>query len=1325
MLFLGPVELEVAWTADTFECLARSEFNPLLQILGQQLRDEISAARDEGMTTIPVATPIIAGEKVIFRTAVNLRAVDRRSGEVVWDTFNADRKMDAVRESWVRDGETSPLQLMMIRPQLQNHWLRANLSGQLACDSRTVFTIDETSEETMRLNLDDQVQPLPKPTNYLRAYDVQTGMLRGQAGGPIGTSVDGGQVNPLTGMYFLGAPLVMGDRIYVIAESDQGIYLLQLRATPIYAGDNSERDMRPVRSQLLSIPRHPIRSHPVRKYAGIIPSYGRGLLICNTCDEQVIAISAEDHSVRWIYRYPTNVAIPEMNPSIATLGSTIDSQESDRSDLNSRWTDCLPRIVGDRIIGTPRDTDRLFCLDLKTGREIWSRPRGSSRSVVAVTEDKVVLTGNGAAACMKLQDGEQLWTTQIRNGRVTGYGVSNGQTLHVPTSAPSIVSLDIRTGRTLLERTVEAMPGNLLSIGDRLVSQSITQVSCLSSGAENDASAAFVSASEKLLKGDVATGEASLRLVIAGDDSSEAGRARRMLIDSTMESLRLDYPANVNRIAELQALIDEESPEQQDIENAGHAMMGMTLADAVLLPGTMSRINQSEGLRIELQALVERGQLQDRNLPPQALSAVMLKMLDTAILARDSRVKTDDVTNQRGHLRTAAVIREAVALRSSEVAQEVDTLVTAGLQQRVTAAGTDDEKLARLESFILTGLGTSASQSVAIDVEPSEKFRSSAMQDLLALQRIDEADQPLAATLVDQLLTDWVKQERWLAVADVLDSGMSTDEQFVVEHRPARSLTRDGVLPVDISKQKRDELSALIAPHLPTHPWVGSPVVSESPARSSLAVVSGDNGAVRADIPLFGTAGRFGGWFFQQNIRDGQVVHAFDSAGRPRWSFDPGDLPIRRTDNFSSPYSAVTTRYAVACGNLLAMKLDQMLYVFDCGAASAEKSPTLLWDVRLEGFVSPALRNQIFSRGWERTTQYDMQPSGLFPVGPLTPFGIPIYSGRELAMLNTFTGVLEWRVGGLPSDCKLTATDHDLLLISESTGQVEVRNLIDGSVRSVVALPSWWTDASENSNASVHTFQPEPGEDLRWRIAVQRGGCLLLRRNTEEAALERYDLKAGEIDFSIPLPADSLVSNIINGHVAVLSNGNQLQIYDLVSGVRKADIEVPDAPEGMYLYLRCSGGQWVVITDIFGDDHDEQNPAGEAVIVHGRIYSVNQSERTLSWSAEIDYEWLRVLRPSRGLIPPTAPFLVLLKRPFTTVEGPNGLRRGPVLFQARIWDVRTGEILYQDKDVGRTLNFLWTRLDAANWKIELSFDKRVLTFDYSGEERAPAAEDAE
>ncbi len=305
--------------------------------------------------------------------------------------------------------------------------------------------------------------------------------------------------------------------------------------------------------------------------------------------------------------------------------------------------------------------------------------------------------------------------------------------------------------------------------------------------------------------------------------------------------------------------------------------------------------------------------------------------------------------------------------------------------------------------------------------------------------------------------------------------------------------------------------------------WQGTPTVTESPARSVGGPVDPRIGAPQTAIPLFGDVGAFGRWAFVQNLGSSDVV-AYDASGHERWTFAPGYLLSNRARSFGFDFNNVSATYVTACGTLLAVKLQHMLFVLDCAEATPDSPPKLLWEINIAAALSSASRTQRAIPGWQRTTQYDMRPSGLFPVGPISRFGVPIYSGRQLLLFNTFSGDPVWQVTGLPDDGTMTVNEDKLLLVSESSGSVEVRSLIDGTILRNTPLPTWWTDASENSNASIRDFELEPGEEQFWRLEVRNGGCLLLKRTKETSAIEFVNLSNAKTEWSLSLPIRKCLS---------------------------------------------------------------------------------------------------------------------------------------------------------------------------------------------------------
>jgi outer membrane protein assembly factor BamB len=1324
---VGPPVLERQWSHYTFQDVENEDLATLLKPLTERLEDISDGLLHSGNSVMPVAVPLLVGDLLIYRGFANIRAVHRVTGEFAWETFKIDNQFSKALALQRRmETEDSSRVLRMLTQPLFQHWFRANVGGQLTTDGTLVFAVEDATAETMQVDLDSHPIPPASPFNWLRAYDLKRdGSLAGLAGGAIGAGTGSGKVAPLAGMYFLGAPLLMGDRIYVMSENDQGIFLLQLKATEA-RGPDGEFDMRPVRSQLLSTPRHPLRLHPVRKYAGLIPSYSRGLLICNTCDERVIAVSAEDHSVRWIYRYPSNVAEHELGPGRAVIGNAFNPQQSDAYDLFEGWRDALPRITDGRVLLTPRDSDRLICLDLSTGKELWTRPRGGLRRIAMVRDGAVVLTGRNTVESLDLESGKRNWATQLEEGTICGMTTESNRLLQIPTSTPAIVTLDSETGRVLLVQRLEGAkpPGNLLTSEGVLYSHSLSKVSSFGVTSDNPDSAATIAA-EHLLKRDVAAAVHVLEKAVQPNSSLnpvERNRSLQLLIDTQLESLRLDYAASAHHIPNLRKLIAEMSPADDQLTRLIQMMVGMTLGDVASLPAQWNHADKAQRFLDRLHDLETRGQLHDPNVSPQTLAERIVAMLTESATSRDRYVTAGSLT-QRGHRVPAAAIRAAMSLRSASDQQNIRRMIEPRITERMGSSSSPEESVWWINMCMLSGFPDIAQQAVMsgqLDLPPLFK---SAVRDLLLMTAVNSESAPAHDQhSIDALLSSWANSERWLDIRDLLQqSGTATglDLQDKSEGDRTRATANDSSvasvvsdfrLPIgsalsDSAKAIQKDADKLSRPT----PWQGVPGVIESEAHAGGAPHKTADSAHRS-IPLFGPAGGFSNWNFLKNpassgIRSATLIHAYDGDGRHRWAFDPGAAPTLTNRWSAGSYNRLSDQYLCAYGFLLAVKLGPQLSMLDCSGATNEVPPRLLWSENVASLVGNALPSQNRSQAWQGTTQYDIQPSGLFPAGPITRFGIPVYSGRQMVMLNILTGHEEWKVNGLPSDCTIAADDNSLLLMSESAGLIQVRDPVDGSLSASHPLPDWWVQANENSNASTQTFQLEPGEQQRFRVALRGRFCVLFRMGSTDSGLELFDLAENRFAWTTKLPADSVASNIVNGHVAVLSEGNQLKIFDVVTRQLVSDVSVTAAAGSQYLYLRRGRSNWLVLTSCLDQKFGEQNPVTESVQVNGQLYAIDRSSGDHAWTTKIDHEWVRTLHPSKNPGPTVSPLLILLKRPTEQLI--------PRAYNGRIFDVQTGQLLYEDHDLGRDLSWHYTTLREQQNAVDIAFDKRTITFDYN------------
>ena len=106
----------------------------------------------------------------------------------------------------------------------------------------------------------------------------------------------------------------------------------------------------------------------------------------------------------------------------------------------------------------------------------------------------------------------------------------------------------------------------------------------------------------------------------------------------------------------------------------------------------------------------------------------------------------------------------------------------------------------------------------------------------------------------------------------------------------------------------------------------------------------------------------------------------------------------------------------------------------------------------------------------------------------------------------------------------------------------------------------------------------------------------------------------------------------------------------------------------------------------------------------------------LRWDEPLDHRYIRRASAQTRVILTNAPILVLLNRG-GAADPKTRIRR--VRHGVKLIDVRTGEELFNQNDVGMGLNDFWLRIDGQQHQLELSFESHILKLDFSDEQTAP------
>ncbi|MFM7058444.1 MAG: PQQ-binding-like beta-propeller repeat protein, partial [Planctomycetota bacterium] len=635
-----PVSIRLAgqWKTSLLQLqdvLYADRLNPLLAEITGHLEQLWNNGVDRGVLELPAGQPLARGEQIFVRTAFSIQSWNSATGELLWEVARPDRALRETLENlpaapapdgaFQSEGPALAAAASGLAWQLHLQQIRGITAAQMAISGSTLFVVEETAAGGSELDgIPGMIRGMPTlPSNFIRAYDAATGLFLWEIGGQVQNAVPGqpGSSNLLAGYYFLGAPLVLGSRIYVLAENGEGVYLIRI-GEPLAGGAKVNPQI--LASQLLTTPDRKLAEHPLRRYAGLMPTYARGLLICPTCDNRVVAVSAEDLSIRWVARYAGILQRQEIGDGNAmVLRGAPDGQRTIAVDMENRWYDFQPRVVAGKVLLTPRDADQLLCIDLQTGQQLWKVPRGGYHAIAGTTDQQVLLARRRQVGALDLATGKSTWTTALRAGIVCGSGVFTGTLLQLPTSTPALVSIDVSDGQVLASQpwSGDVQSGNLLSLPGGTLVQGITALTWLPRVTQDLQPIEL--ATRHLLAGDVAAGRAVLETQLQQQPGDQT--VRMVLIDLLLNQLRRESDDANLLIPQIEQLLTQLAQEAE-LGPLLHALLGMTLPDAASLPGllrTAGRQREEEFREI----LLQRDAAQSNDAPLNQLMPRLERMI--------------------------------------------------------------------------------------------------------------------------------------------------------------------------------------------------------------------------------------------------------------------------------------------------------------------------------------------------------------------------------------------------------------------------------------------------------------------------------------------------------------------------------------------------------------------------------------------------------------------------------------------------------------------------------------------------------------------------
>lgn len=1160
---------DVRWRYTTVERPGDFDEKRLLEIVEEFARLEMGY-RERSLLTTPAMHAIVVGETVVFRTFHNLRAVDLKSGETVWESAVYDEGFDRLLE-----GEDLNVQNVQnvngrrialptasngiaVTPAqkflAQRAW-RDMTAGTLASDGRFVFSVEELdfiSGTQMAPNgLMINVPTTERGhTNKLMATEVRTGKLTWELGG-----VRGDDEFQLAGGFFLGPPLPLGNRLYSLVERNGEIQLAVVETIERKWENQTLYRPNVQWTQSLITPNRDITMSPLRRLAGLTPSYGDGVVVCPTASGAVVAVDLARRQLAWGYRYRTTSPSVPGNPFI---GRRMAQTNTTEDDAENRWLDSAPTIADGYVVLTPRDSAELHCIDLVSGKRAWEpKPRGDGLYVAGVHEGNVIVVGHSQIQAYRLTDGTPTWSDPIPIAGPTGRGIRSGSLYHLPVRA-GIVTIDLDAGRILAtaKSPTGHAPGNLVSAAGTIVSVTPRHVMALEPLADiekkinsqlektpNDPEALTRRGELRLHQGHEQAALEDLRKAI----EAGAGQPTRDLFVATLlEGLRLDF-----------ARYREQ-------------------ADAALPLIEDSELKRSY-LRLHARGLEQIGDHE----------RAFAEYVELAGLA-NGEPHLERTTNGRLAVRSDRWIRPRLVELLENAPEAQRASMTKSLDAELADAEADDD-VARLRRIVGAFGRLPIADRARRALVGKLTTEDHAAERVLLLERLRRsADESFAAYATAELAASALADGRGDDVVSWFDELESRYGDVVcLEGRTGRELVASWREDAGVAK-------ALVA----RNPW----------PETAMSVTEENNaGGIAQSWPLDvqGPAGPFyDDWTFELDNQR-QTLIARDPQARIQWRIGirEGGAPI------ANPYGnfvRIRGHVVVACFSTYFAVIDPL---------HASGQPKVLWTRELqEGGDNTANVRNFAGAGVIRMMVVDRYGRPLGTVGAVVDDVVYYQSGTKLFAADLLSGDVLWERRNVGRGAVVTADDDHVIVIEDDGKPATILRADDGRFVDQRTIP----DTNERIEVQ--------GRYVLALTADPNG-------NTAGRELALRDVVGKTKVWSVPLPATAKISLVEGEEVAVYEPTGRFRVLRIADGSTVVDEKITAVPATGITVVR-SAEQYVLLpnTPPQGPVPAIVRVAGigfNAPVVHGEVVGFDRATGKKQWTTKVEFQSLPNGQPQR------------------------------------------------------------------------------------------------
>jgi len=503
----GDFTMDVAWRQGTVAPADAGErAEEARALVNGLIQRGVAQLETQGLAPLSAFQPVVVSGQVIYRNyngigSVHLKDIEM---EIVVGGEKIREKKKAGDHAWwsYTDGGALLLFQEANKKNLLVSWgqqysqlggagaiFENSMTGTLSSDGKRVFAIDDLLIQPPAqgppqfrngagFGAPMNLGPLQKQVterNTLKAYSVELGgSLRWELGGDHDPHVD-----PKTGTkdsFFLGPPLPLADKLYVLNEKNGALRLICLQPR-----DGIEKRPPPpeiVWVQPLGDARDKVSTDVHRRLHAAHLAYDDRILVCPTNAGTVLGVDLFTHNLLWTHQYREFDPVAPKKP----LPPMRFDPNPPVVQLVNEWKATAPALVKGKVVFAAPDAQNLECLELLTGRLLWKAPRDSADLYFAgVFDDRVLIVSRGSCRALKLEDGHEVWRLD-KIGRPSGQGVAAGGNYYLPlahcqeTKEPGVLVVGIADGtvvRRIVPKIKSEVPGNLLFADGQLLSQTV------------------------------------------------------------------------------------------------------------------------------------------------------------------------------------------------------------------------------------------------------------------------------------------------------------------------------------------------------------------------------------------------------------------------------------------------------------------------------------------------------------------------------------------------------------------------------------------------------------------------------------------------------------------------------------------------------------------------------------------------------------------------------------------------------------------------------------------------------------------------------------